>query len=673
MYTSGNCQNDGYISCPYGAVDGACRNVDIDATPVSVALGSLEITTWGWRKLRATSTTSMTHPRVTVHPFTGGRTTQWVTIDTFSSKTISVTIGTNDGPQKTVAPSSSIMNSGNGANFVIQCPNIITKNERTNSDYKNANDKFSVSVSSTNQLTVTRTDKTKAWSMNLQFECIVKSEGLINLGEKYIFDSSTKEIIVDFPPGDDSTLSISTSVNMKYRRWWHGHNTNKIAMIAGLNNKVRREFSYIPKLDVIRWSEDKEELIKKNIYYEMRRIQNGPTSSEYLQCSLNYCNKYIALRMNLCGNRLCRTRLESVACHNHWVNIGSKENPSRQPNVYDCQQSTVKTSSCATETNNGESGKIMLQACKNKFTYDSVGLVGSTTDVDYAGCNKCFDEWTTLYAASVWAPGGVNRLQTKDINMPTCSKCDAGQYQDSTTHGKFGCKVCNPGKISSAGREACQSCLIGTYMDEWGGGLCKTCVPGKIASAIGAVSCVDCELGTYSPTILPELEKRNQCKKCGTGSFNEFTGSVVCKLCPKGSYGNKEKAVCQSDGCSDCSIGQKQPEKGQATCIPCLAGFSQATTGKQICDLCEAGKTTLEIKQASCTECLALTYLSESMRGIESKCSPCAGATKGATECGGCPLGKAGTCSKSCASSTNCKSKINLFLDPNSSAAIDTY
>ena len=412
--------------------------------------------------------------------------------------------------------------------------------------------------------------------------------------------------------------------------------------------------------------------VKKNIYYEMRRIQNGPTSSEYLQCSLDYCNKYIALRMNLCGNRLCRTRLESVACHNHWVNIGSKENPSRQPNVYDCQQSTVKTSSCATETNNGESGKIMLQACKNKFTYDSVGLVGFTTDVDYAGCNKCFDEWTTKYAASVWAPGGVNRLQTKDINMPTCSKCGAGQYQDSTTHGKFGCKVCNPGKISSVDREACQSCLIGTYMNEWGGGLCKTCVPGKIASAIGAVSCVDCELGTYSPTILPELEKRNQCKKCGTGSFNEFTGSVVCKLCPKGSYGNKEKAVSQSDGCSDCSIGQKQPEKGQATCIPCSAGFSQPTTGKQICDLCEAGKTSLEIKQASCTECLALTYLSESMRGIESKCLPCAGATKGATECGGCPLGKAGTCSKSCASSTNCKSKINLFLDPNSSAAIDT-
>ena len=80
--------------------------------------------------------------------------------------------------------------------------------------------------------------------------------------------------------------------------------------------------------------------VKKNIYYEMRRIQNGPTASEYLQCSLDYCNKYIALRMNLCGNRLCRTRLESVACHNHWVNIGSKENPSRQPNVYDCQQST---------------------------------------------------------------------------------------------------------------------------------------------------------------------------------------------------------------------------------------------------------------------------------------------------------------------------------------------
>ena len=261
MYTSDNCQNDDFISCPYGTVDGACRNVDIDATPVSVALGSLEITTWGWRKLRATSTTSMTHPRVTVHPFTGGRTTQWVTVDTFSSKTISVTIGPNDGPQKTVAPSSSIISSGNGANLVIQCPNIITKNERTNSDYKNANDKFSVSVSSTNQLTVTRTDNTKSWSMNLQFECTVKSEGLINLGEKYIFDSSTKEIIVDFPPGDDSTLSISTSVNMKYRRWWHGHNTNKIAMTAGLNNKVKREFSYFPKLDVIRWSEDKEELI----------------------------------------------------------------------------------------------------------------------------------------------------------------------------------------------------------------------------------------------------------------------------------------------------------------------------------------------------------------------------------------------------------------------------
>ena len=154
------------------------------------------------------------------------------------------------------------MHSGNGANLVIQCPDTITKNERTNSDYKNADDIFSVSVSSTNQLTIARTDdNTKTWSMNLQFECTVKAEGLLNLGEIYIFDSSTKEIIVDFPPGDDSTLSISTSANMKYRRWLQGRNTNKIEMTAGLNNKVKRRFSYIPKLDVIRWSEDKEELI----------------------------------------------------------------------------------------------------------------------------------------------------------------------------------------------------------------------------------------------------------------------------------------------------------------------------------------------------------------------------------------------------------------------------
>jgi len=81
-------------------------------------------------------------------------------------ETILITVGSSTNPSKTITPSVP-----NGQ--VLQCPETITKSERKNPDYDDADDAFSVSVSSSNQMTVTRTDAQQSWSMNLQFECTI--------------------------------------------------------------------------------------------------------------------------------------------------------------------------------------------------------------------------------------------------------------------------------------------------------------------------------------------------------------------------------------------------------------------------------------------------------------------------------------------------------------------
>ena len=380
---------------------------------------------------------------------------------------------------------------------------------------------------------------------------------------------------------------------------------------------------------IVSWNRDltHEELLKVSSvlidgaldgkYFEMIREQSGTTSEEYLQCALDYCNKHSNLRLKLCSDRYCRTRLDAVACHNHWVNIGSKEIPVRQPDVYDCQQSTVTKTSCATSTKNGESGRLMLDSCINKF-FDS-GSVGTTIDVNYAGCTKCFDEWTTLHAGSVWAPGGKNRLQTKDINMPVCSKCDAGRYSDSVAHELFLCKACPLGYISSVDRQSCQKCNAGKYMDELGGSICKLCSAGKFAASDKAIGCINCPQGTFSPTVLPEREIRNECKPCAVGTYVDITGAIECKLCSEGTYGVKIRGINLADGCSNCETGQSQSQKGKTECNPCKKGEVQSAEGKTTCDLCEKGQTTKEPKQSTCDFCKTRTYLSEAMRGIDSE------------------------------------------------------
>ena len=81
-------------------------------------------------------------------------------------ETILITVGSSTNLSKTITPSVP-----NGQ--VLQCPETITKSERKNPDYDDVDDAFGVSVSSSNQMTVTRTDARQSWSMNLQFECTI--------------------------------------------------------------------------------------------------------------------------------------------------------------------------------------------------------------------------------------------------------------------------------------------------------------------------------------------------------------------------------------------------------------------------------------------------------------------------------------------------------------------
>ena len=98
--------------------------------------------------------------------------------------------------------------------------------------------------------------------------------------------------------------------------------------------------------------------------------------------------------------------------------------------------------------------------------------------------------------------------------------------------------VCTSGSISQ-----CANCAAGQYQDQTGQSSCKSCEAGQEAAA-DALSCVDCEAGTYS-------DDGTSCKQCADGSYQDQATQSSCKTCPEGfpivNYENS--------GCQECNAG----------------------------------------------------------------------------------------------------------------------
>ena len=395
-----------------------------------------------------------------------------------------------------------------------------------------------------------------------------------------------------------------------------------------------------------------------NQYFELRRVQSGPSPEQYLQCSLDYCNAHADLQLLFCGGTTCRTREHLVSCNNHFVTKGVFKT-SRTNNIYDCQQSIIPTVDCSINANTGHPSHLMLNACNNKFCFEHKDAGGATTHEDFEKCETCFNQWTSVHSSSKFAGGNANNYRgkyCKSRNTATCIRCGPGQYSsEDEPHFLRTCDYCVPGKVGRSNQ--CHECEKGEYMNEYGGSTCLTCSKGRFSDTKGNKECLECGAGMFSPKVVPQNENRFLCKQCVQGEFQDKTGAASCKQCAKGSRGKKVKGLSQSDACAACAAGQAQEQQGTNTCESCQKGLFSAQTGAIVCQLCPAGETNNMVQQTECEKCKRRTYLSEDMRAVDSKCLPCATATNsGSSVCSGCPLGKAGECTEDdCSTSSECE------------------
>ncbi|XP_064629299.1 uncharacterized protein LOC135488586 [Lineus longissimus] len=195
--------------------------------------------------------------------------------------------------------------------------------------------------------------------------------------------------------------------------------------------------------------------------------------------------------------------------------------------------------------------------------------------------------------------GVPSRTRRTSPGAASCTKCSRGKQCPSKTRESS----CGRGMFSAGGKQYCDMCDIGTYVNEEHteckdcppGSYCPSpdrkplpCPPGFISEAKATV-CIRCQANQ-----LPNSEK-NKCIPCGAGKhcldlskgpvdcpdgYYSKEGESSCRACPAGHH-------CKSKTTTEkCSPGT-YAESGWRECLPCPAGFKcsgQGTSSPQICD-----------------------------------------------------------------------------------------
>jgi len=128
-----------------------------------------------------------------------------------------------------------------------------------------------------------------------------------------------------------------------------------------------------------------------------------------------------------------------------------------------------------------------------------------------------------------------------------CKTCPAGFQCSNTAANPVACPA---GTYSRAGAFSCTSCPAGHQCSD-PSALPQLCVAGTY-SEDGASSCSTCSGGYVCPVGTPADNSTNNL--CTRGTFCP-EGSVAPSNCPAGTYGTKNGAVSQADGCTTCPEG----------------------------------------------------------------------------------------------------------------------
>ncbi|GMI18635.1 hypothetical protein TrLO_g5769 [Triparma laevis f. longispina] len=215
-----------------------------------------------------------------------------------------------------------------------------------------------------------------------------------------------------------------------------------------------------------------------------------------------------------------------------------------------------------------------------------------------------------------------------------CSFCSPGEVPNSD---QDGCVKCEVGKQGSVGAVACQTCAVGYVASTEGLSNCAYCGAGKMAAtaagttSVAKTSCLLCEAGKYS------VGGKDACSNCEGSELAPLAGAFSCQTCLPGEYlagsgGDKQCVKCavgkfsrQGDGttCDDCPYGEYSVESGSVSCSPGPPGYrvnvETAVPAASGIVVCSAGKFS-KGKTHECTDCEEGKY-SEPM---SSSCLSCA-------------------------------------------------
>lgn len=204
--------------------------------------------------------------------------------------------------------------------------------------------------------------------------------------------------------------------------------------------------------------------------------------------------------------------------------------------------------------------------------------------------------------------------------------CPAGTTYDPSITGRFPCKPCPRGSVSSEGSTVCNQCPPGTFSSidtcfdcpagqvspNAGSYICTNCPADRVAPVPGMAECVSCGIGmrAASPT---------ECKMCLPGTATVYNNT--CSECPPGFFASWDRSLCLpcaagfysptagSPSCRVCPPGYFSPIEGSYECTPCAKGYYAARNGSSICSVCPQFFTTVG---TGCSECVSVAKASDS-------------------------------------------------------------
>ena len=191
-----------------------------------------------------------------------------------------------------------------------------------------------------------------------------------------------------------------------------------------------------------------------------------------------------------------------------------------------------------------------------------------------------------------------------DDGFAPCSKCPTGQYQDSfgqpecvmcpenhstRSNGSQGLEdclpLCSPGQYSDDGFAPCSKCPAGQYQDSFGQPECVMCTEYHSTRSNGSKGLEDClplcSLGEYSADGL------EPCMKCPIRQYQNSPGQLECTTCP--------------DGYSTRSSGSQEMND----CLPLCSAGNYSTDGFEPCKKCPCGSYSDEYGAIECYNCSA--------------------------------------------------------------------